>query len=1348
MPAVPTLLETIASYVPVLSLRRFSPGQPPLDQPERDRFPAALLFADISGFTALSERLAQRGPSGAEDLINILNTYFGMLNELIYAHGGDIVKFAGDALLVLWPAASEADLALQTRRAAQCALAMPAALAGVQAPEGVRLSLRVGLGAGEVALTHLGGISGRWDLMVTGLPLTAIGTAMPLVAPGEVVVTPEAWELLQDRCVARPLAAGNVQLLSVRDPFPPERTVIPPLAPDAEAALRCFLPDAILSRLEAGQNRWLAELRQVTVLFVNLPGMNHATSLAEAQRAAVALQTAIDRFEGSINKLSVDDKGVTLVAAMGLPPLAHEDDATRGVLAAMAIQKSFRELGMPCSVGVTTGRAFCGEVGNDRRREYTLIGDIVNLAARLMQAASGGILCDFATQQAAQQRVDFVALSALKLKGKSGPIGNFRPVGEAKRRSLDTSAMIGRAEERLIVAERLEELRAGGGGGVIVLEGEAGIGKSCMVADIARQAAELGLAPLVGGADAIEKASPYHAWHPVFNQVFRLEGVEEPSTRRARVLEHLAHDPELLRLAPLLNPVLALDLPENDLTALMTGEVRANNTRTLLLRLLQPSAGEARVVLLEDAHWFDSASWALAVLAGRQSRSMLVVLTTRPLPEPLRPEYRQLMELPGTRLIRLGPLPPDEVLQLVCLRLGVKSLPHPVAALIKARAEGHPFFSEEIAYALRDAGLIRIQEGECRLAVEAGDFSALNLPDTVQGVITSRVDRLAPSVQLALKVASVIGREFSLRALRDLLPIEADKPLLDVYMETLRQLDLTPLETPDPDLSYIFKHVTTQEVVYNLMLFAQRQQLHRSVAEWCERAYADDLAPYYALLSHHWRKGEELAKAIAYLELAGDQALRNGAHQEAIGFFNEILTLAPHAEAGQRGSWERRLGEAYVSLGRMTEGREHLERSVSLLGYPVPSGRHALALGLAAEALIQLWRSVRPRGSRSDESAAGRCRLEGARAYERLFQIYFHANLPVLVLLASLRTTNMAPDPSPELARGLSNLAGSTGFLALHGLADSYARRARAMARNHPTAQGWVTMVTGIRDIGSGHLSASRSALEQVLEMAERVGDRRRWGEACHWSAQAAYHQGDFKHANRRFIELVEAGRRRGDASEPIIGCLGQVQCQLALGDLDQALAHVESVHSTLTDSGSAHEIWGCGMQAVGLLRLGDRDQSMRVTERFERLFAGRRPVGGYAFEGYAGAAEACLAALEAAGPSERAAIARMARRLCGALNNYGRVFPAFRPRARLWQGLYEWLAGRSSRAQREWLKGLRAAEQWNMPFEQGLAHYEIGRHLPSNDPERHRHLVRAGVLFERLGAAYHRDRVAAALQG
>lgn len=954
---MPNLTETLVSYVPALITRHLVTNPAPITTPTSQRFPAAVLFADISGFTALTERLAQQGPAGAEILTQELNTYFGQLIDIITDHGGDVVKFAGDALTAIWSVSLEEDehgLSIVTRQAAACALAVQTALKDHQTTDGNRLSLRIGLGAGDVAAIHVGGVYGRWEFVITGSPLNQVSQAEAEAQPGEVVLAPEAWDLVQACATGQTLTDGYARLATVSDEIRAVPSEALEFSSEVEIALRAYLPGAILARLTAGQRSWLAELRWVTVLFINLPDLTYATPLDQSQTVMQALQTALYRYEGSVNKISVDDKGATLVAALGLPPLAHEDDASRGVQAALAMQAALQDLDWHCTIGVATGRAFCGSVGNETRREYTMMGDVVNLAARLMQAAGDKltdsesdipILCDKTTYEVAQTQVAFETLPSIQVKGKAKPVANYRPKLETLSpqskmvgRHRPKTAMVGRIAEKMTLTDKLQNLLRGQSN-VVIIEGEAGIGKSRLIDDLLhREAPAFGVTSLLGAGDAIEKRTAYHAWWPIFREIFNITDTSDTHLARHQVQGQLSIlAPIMADWAPLLNAVLPLDFPDNEVTASIEGKTRAENTQALLVQILNERQGRSPLLLvIEDAHWLDSASWALLQQVKDALQPLLLVIATRPMIEmqpatatALPTEYKQLLADPNTTHLQLEALPLKETLILICQYLGIDSLPQPVATYILEKTEGHPFFSEELAYALRDNGFIKIVNGECRLAAEIDDLHTLNFPDTLQGVITSRIDRLTPPQQLALKVASILGRVFAFQILRDVYPIEADKPYLADNLDTLERLDLTPLETPEPELTYIFKHIITQEVAYNLMAFAQRRQLHQIVAEWYERTYADELASFYPLLAHHWSKATEgqetepqlVMKTFDYLQKAGDASARIYANTEAITYYRHALDLIKQVEIDtlSENGTHKQLSQLYTRLGRVLE---------------------------------------------------------------------------------------------------------------------------------------------------------------------------------------------------------------------------------------------------------------------------------------------------------------------------------------------------------------------------------------------------------------------------------------------
>ncbi len=817
-----------------------------------------------------------------------------------------------------------------------------------------------------------------------------------------------------------------------------------------------------------------------------------------------------------------------------------------------------------------------------------MIGDVVNLAARLMQVVTEdlsigqSILCDAATYQAARMRLTFKTLPTITVKGKAEPIAVYSPQGQTKITLKSQTKMVGRIAERKFLLERLRALREGHGS-IVIIEGEAGMGKSRLVQDLLQHAQELGIASLIGVGDAVEKSIPYHAWYPIFNQLFNLDHLtDDPETRRKQVLTQLQADPELLNWAPLLNSILSLNLPENEVTGQMSAQVRAENTRNLLLRVLEKAANRApMMVILEDAHWLDSASWALTLSIGRRIRNLLLIISTRPMVDSPSVEYHQFLTAqPGrwgseVHRLQLGPLLPEEMVEMITQRLGVTSLPESVAKLIQEKAEGHPLFSEELAYALRNAGLILVSNGECYVSPAAGDFSTLNFSDTLQGLVISRIDRLTAQQQLTLKVASVIGRVFSSRLLRDIYPIESDKAHLAHYLDALEKLNIILLETLGSDLTYMFKHIITQEVAYNLMLFSQRRGLHRAIAKWYECVYAHDLTPFYPLLAYHWSKAEEELKAIPYLEKAGEQAFRIGAYREALTFFSEALkrdiredrsrdkmtvalsTQRPIAKSQLRWArWERQMGKICLELGQLPESRDHLERALALLGWSVLATRRKLLLSLVGQVLRLFW-SI-------------------ARVYLRRAQ---------------------------EAVQNLNEL---------------------------PTL-AYVLIITSVYRLGIGRWSEAQEALNQAIEICDRLGNPQQWAESLILLEQIAYYQGVFARGEKLSMDLYTRACRSSNFLHQAWALSGQGENKLRLGQTEEAITQLKAALDLYADNiDRTSIITTYGLLALGYLRQREWQLARQAADMTVKVIADSLSTSHYLLEGYAGAAEVYLALWEA----------------------------------------------------------------------------------------------------------------------
>lgn len=668
------------------------------------RVEGALLFADITGFTGLAERLATRGPDGAERLTEVLDACFHELVAMVVAHGGDVLKFAGDALLAVWTvpaAASGVGLTEAVSRAATCALSFQAALHERVVGGDDRLSLRVNVAAGPLCLSGVGGLAGRRELALLGDTLAQLKEARCHTLPGEVVLSHAARGCLGEHALVEPSAETGWRLVAVSRPLPPTPLAHAAVDDELAAALLRFVPASVLNRLHERQLNWLGELRAVTVLFVRAPpavGPDEAVA-ARLQELASVVQAAVLRFDGTLNKASVDETGIMLFAAWGLPPHVHEDDPTRAARAALAARQALAERGLSGAIGMASGLIYAGVIGSDARAEYTGIGDAVNLAARLTEAAEGEITTDGETARLAGRELVFSALGQFAAKGKARPIPTFRPTGAEAHRGRPGAEIVGRAPQRQAIRELVSALSAGRGGEVVVLEALAGLGKSRLVAEAVEAAQTEGCAVWVAEADSVETCTAYFAWRSVFAQALGLRGTASPEACRQRVTTWLERRPDLAERQTLLNVVLPVALPERALTAQMTGEVRAENTNAALVSMLGDLAGGRPVLLVvEDGHWLDDESRLLLRRVLRDVPGLSLLFATRPV-DPPPPEYRLLLESAGPRALRLEALSEPESATLVARRLGVPAIPDAASALIFPRAEGNPFFTEEMALA-------------------------------------------------------------------------------------------------------------------------------------------------------------------------------------------------------------------------------------------------------------------------------------------------------------------------------------------------------------------------------------------------------------------------------------------------------------------------------------------------------------------------------------------------------------------------------------------------------------------------------------------------------------------------
>ncbi len=1262
-----------------------------------------VMFADISGFTALTEQLTHQQGNGAEHLTRILNAYFTPLIELVHQHGGDVLKFAGDALIAIWqskdPNNTDSDAAW---RASHCALEIQRALSNHEV-EGITLTLRVAIGTGEMTVAHLGGELNRWEFIISGKPLDEVGKVSDQIAPGNVGICPQTEALLTQTPDANPTTSKLPDLgyrLTHLQSMPVKPEIRDSLPANVNVdQLERYIPGAILHRLKAGQDEYLAELRRITVLFVNLPDLHYFASVDQAQTVMVALQRSCYAFEGSINKLSVDDKGVSLLAAFGLPPLAHSDDPERGVRCALKIHQTLNQLGWTCSIGITTGRVYCGAVGSENRREYTIMGDPVNLAARLMQTANTHILCDEATRIACPEKFHFAAPFAVTLKGKSAQVTVSKPIAViSKSEAAETDQLIvGRHQEIAAIDRRLSELVEQRRKSLFFIEAPSGLGKTLLLKSLEHEIAKQPVLLLCAQADQVERQSSYFSWQQLI----------KPLIDDSDLWHQWLTESAKSALAPgigLLNDIVTLNLDSSPFADNLTGESRAEKLKDVVLSLLMKASGnQPLIILVDDGHWLDSASLHLLQWVWLRHPWVMLGIAIRPA-QTLNNTMTQFITQADEH-IQLRPLSLSQTGELVANALDVDQVPPQAIELIDSRTEGHPYFSEQMAYALRDTGMLEVSsDRQCRLSENFG--SDIDLPHSIEGVITARLDRLSPQQSMTAKVASIVGRQFSLTMIAAIYPGSEPIEAVAQHLDHLTDLELTESASPLAQESYAFRQIMTQQVAYDLMPEDLKTKLHGTLATWLEQHH-NDVKHHGALLAHHFERSGDNVKALKYLDYAAQEAQDTYSNAEAEQFILRALKLASPAQISRSelGSWMIRLGSTQRNMGRLDEAQRTLEGALEKLGYPLPKSKPALALALAREAIKQFWRSYRPpTAKRTINQKRQQRQLDAAECLELLNIIYYWSGNTQRMLMACLRGANLAGNSggvSRVLIRLYANLGLITSVIPLQRAPHYYCVIAERMARelNHPPTLSWVLLLTATHSAGIGRWDHSLEKYQEGRAIAKHSGDDRQWSAMTASVNIVNLLKANHSQALAEYDALNLVGNNSNDRQSIAWAHGGKARVFFRLGDM-QAMAKCTEVAEQMLDACTvANQLDVFSQLALIALHRNENENALKQLQKCDSLL--HRPTQ---ITLYAPCAQLTFAALEYARRCPGAEAKTLVRNALRFTRGFARVFPVGNPLHFFFQGLNHYWCGDEKAAAQRWHDAIKSAVQLAMPYEISLA--------------------------------------------
>ena len=1130
-----------------------------------------------------------------------------------------------------------------------------------------------------------------------------------------------------------------------------------------------YTPPHLAQKILKSHSALEGERKQVTVLFCDMANSTELVQRLGADAMHGLLNqffelalAEVHRLEGTINQFLGDG----FMALFGAP-LAHEDHVRRALLSALGIRDKLAAAaatgstvlgGVRVRMGIHTGMVVVGKIGDNLRMDYTAVGDTTNIAARLQQRAQPGqIHASEAVYEAGRPYFEFSPLGKHTLKGIRDGVAVFdlirahREEGESRATRLGIgSALVGRDRELSMVQDALDRLDRGQGG-TLILTGEPGAGKSRLVTEIRHRRPVGSLMWLEGRAVSFGRSLSYWPFIEILKSCFDIgeDDAEDETWRKLSAgLTTLFAErtPEML---PYLATVLALRLqPEHEeRVKYLDGQALRRQVFLCMRQLFEQLALRQPVVLLlEDWHWADQSSIELAehLLPLTDTTSMLAFFATRPDPDAPAARIRQFTAQQEGRQLReiaLLPLSEQQSATLVSNLVGASDLPAALREQILRKTEGNPFFIEEVIRSLvTDGVLVRGAREASWVVVKHVD--QVNLPDTVQGLILARIDRLDEEVKQALKLASVIGRSFFNRVLE---VISSTRGNLEASVAELEHAELIRERQRLPEIEYIFKHALVHEAAYGSILAENRRVIHQRVAQAIETLFEGRLDEFASLLAHHYTCAEDWEKAQEYLFKAGDLAGRMAADTEALEHFRQaeaayLKAFGDRLSPPQRAALARKVGSALYGTAHYEQALDQFRRALFQLGLHYPTSRWGIRRALVKQLAAHLLRRVR---SRLGLPAARRMDLASAQEISTIchfmswMDYFLDKERMLLDCLLELHAGELSAYAVAE-ARGLSSLGFGFMTFDVRGLARRYHVGAGVVARQteNPSAIAFATFAMGFLDFYDGRWDACDENLGKGAADYRDAGDLHRWGGAVLMRSFVVHLRGDLAQMAAMGADLVRAGQ---DAADPQLTSWGfQVRgyVELAQGPLDDAVTRLrEGVALAAKIPAWDNFLYEASLLGKCLILQGRLDEAAATLQEAQKVMQTEQLSKPFDQVELLTAVATCSLALadRQDGPARRQAL-RVAQRDCRRALSSTRRQPGWRAQALRLQGTLDWLCGRHDVARRHWQESLLLAEQSAFPIEHALTLMEIG--CRTGDADR---IEQASETFARTGAKTYR---------
>lgn len=870
----------------------------------------SLMHCDITGFTAMSESLARMGNEGAEFMASTLNRFFEHMLGIAGEWGGIQIKFGGDAMLLLFSGPGHAANAAACGREMQSAMRFFRKIKVVD--DTCQLRMRIGIHSGKFYSASIGIPDKTLHYFLFGSDVNKAADVEPMAEPGQVVVSTETAEQIRDQSKCLSTKHDGIWRVTQINASKPASIEL-----NTHTAPRETLRSYMMPPLAEGRTAGLAgEHRRVTIVFIYLIGTSELLdekgeneALSQVDSYVKMVLTTVEKYGGYLAASDVSEHGDKIIVLFGAP-VSRDEQETNSVRFAYDLNNKLNasNLQLQHQIGINSGFVFAGEIGSTWRREYTVIGDNVNLAARLMAAAGeGNVLISESTAKRAGNECELRHLPPIRVKGKSKPIQIYKLEGLKKtRQQLDQSAdtpFVGR-ENEINDLIKLSNRVVRGSCEWAYIYGEPGIGKTRLSVEVSQHLQRSGWRLLHGICRNHTTQTPFSVWLEPLKLLFGIELSDASESVWKKIhaaVNHLC--PQLNDFAPLVSEIMGCPGEQNPVIQSLNAKTRHEKRLQIIADLFEGVARENPVIIfLDDVQWIDSSSSELIrALLERKNCSLFICLTSRQEKTP-----KEISNYDPGVYLHLNILSENASNQLVN---SIGDLNDNDIAAIVERAKGNPLFLKELASNSSDSDGV--------------------LPETIHDVIMLRMDRLGDEERNTLQLASVIGVTFDINTFS---PIVADHVVYkktENYLGELIQHGFINKTTGDG--AFIFINNLTWEVVYESLLFAKRRELHNQIADYLQIENINSLDSISDYLLYHYEAAENYTKTVTYGAMAGDKAASMYANTESIQCYQraiDALAKVRHLSITDRSLLLERIGDVHDIAGDYSDAIDSYKMSL------------------------------------------------------------------------------------------------------------------------------------------------------------------------------------------------------------------------------------------------------------------------------------------------------------------------------------------------------------------------------------------------------------------------------------